>query len=134
MGWFNAFKTDHQNFNTKWIGEIDRKKGFFKLFRVTGKNSTSDLSVNGIYTTRINKPVLVIRYNIHFTAILGLFGILVTTFTLFSVVTKNMQIDSWVLWVILFSVGVAYSISIVRDLNKTDRAMEELFQKKINWD
>jgi hypothetical protein len=133
FGLFNAFKTDHANFNKAWIGEIRRQKKSFKLFRVTGKSSTSDLSVNGVYTTRFSKPLLVVHYKIHFTAIIGLFGILVTTYALLSLVGRKIVIDNWLLGIIIFSVGVIYSLSVVRDLNKTDNAMEQLLSKRINW-
>lgn len=135
FGPFNVFNTKHQNFYTKWIGEIDRRNKKFKLFRVTDRTHTSDVAVHGEYTVRINKPMIVVRYKVHFTAFLGLFGLLAFGYAVWYLLRlKGVILGELGLIAILLTVGMGYSISTIRDLNKCAQEIERVIYKIVKMD
>jgi len=130
FGPLNVFNTNHQDFYTKWIGEVDARQKRFKLFRVTSKKNTSDMSVNGEYQMRINKPMIVVKYKVHFTALLGLFGILTFSYAVWYLLrVKGIDLGTLGLLAILFSVGIIYSVSTMRDLRKCEQEIERVIYK-----
>jgi hypothetical protein len=132
FGPFNIYDSQWKQFSAKWIGQIFKEKKQFKLFRVTGSDVTSDLSVNGEYTNRGGKPIIVIKYKVHFTAVLGLAGLLVCIYALWFLLQKK-GVAEGVLWLLLPLViaGIIYSGFTIRDLNKNIAEIERLMQKPL---
>lgn len=130
FGLFNSFDTKHKAFTTPWIGQLYPAQKKFKLFRVTGREHTSDLSVNGEYTTRLSKPVVVIRHKVHFTALLGLSGLLVSIYVAWHLLRQKGVMDS-ILFLLagLLTAGIYYTIITLRDLNKNEAEIKRLIYK-----
>ena len=132
FGPLNVFNTEHKDFRTQWIGEIDNKKKKFKLFRVTDRTHTSDLAVHGELITRINKPMIQVKYKVHFTAFLGLFGLLVFGYAIwFLLREKGVPVNEIILIAFLLITGAIYSISTIRDLNKSEQLIQDTIYKII---
>jgi hypothetical protein len=126
FGPFNIFDTGNREFTTKWLGQLKPKQNTFKLFRVTGKGHTSEISVNGLYTHRLNKSLVIVKYKLHFTALFGLLGVLTFVFAMWYLLgTKGYVTSKIYLLAGLLCVGIFYALSVVRDLNKSERAISE---------
>ena len=94
---------------------------------VTGSNYTSYISVNGEYTIRVNKPLIIVKFNIHFTVLLGMFGLLVFTFVVWYLLKQKNIIDSELILLIgLILVDGLYVVMMVFDLNKTEKEIQKL--------
>lgn len=130
FGPLNVYNTKHQNLTKTWLGELHPKSGTFKVFRVTGNDNTSDMSVHGEYTTRLGKPLIRVKFKVHFTAFLGLFGVLTCLFALWYLLNKKgIMMGEWVLIVLLLMVGGYYSVVTMRDLSASEQAIESLIYK-----
>jgi hypothetical protein len=132
FGPFNIYGPQWKQFSAKWIGQIFKEKKQFKLFRLTGSDTTSDLSINGEYTNRGARPIIVIKHKLHFTAVLGLAGLLTCIYALWFLLLKKGVVEG-VLWLLLPLViaGVGYSGFTIRDLNKNIAEIERLMQKPV---
>jgi hypothetical protein len=125
FGPLNAYKNPFQKIRRTWLGEINTKKRTFKLFRVTGESHTSDLSVHGEYITHQSKPLVRVKFKVHFTAFLGLWGLLLCIYAIWYLVNKKgIVISEWLLLPLLLIVGGYYAYTTIRDLEASDRAIE----------
>ncbi|HEY0652013.1 MAG TPA: hypothetical protein VGD65_02755 [Chryseosolibacter sp.] len=135
FGPLNAIPKNTDRFQRPWVGEIDEKGERFKLFRVTGSDSTSDLSVHGRYVVRSGKPVIVVEHKIHFTAILGFAGIALATFGIFSLIkTKGIFVSILLQTVLCLFAVSGYAYAIYRDLRKNEKAIRFLLEKQLKQD
>lgn len=113
-----------------WIGEVDEKKQNFTLFRVTSPDHTSDFSVHGQYELRAGKALVKIKHKVFFTSILGLAGLLTCVFAIwFLLQKKGILTDTVYLLLALIIVGTAYSVSLIKDLNRNEAAIRELIER-----
>ena len=117
-------------FPRPWIGEIDTKKNSFKLFRVKGSESTSDLSAVGHYTIRGAKPVVVVKHKLHFTVIFGIVGLLIFTIAVFFLLQKKgIVVDASIQAVTLLLVILFYAYTIRKDLRQDEKELEQLLTR-----
>ena len=131
FGLFNFFSTAGHDFRKKWIGQISRENNRFKLFRVKGFSNTSDISVLGEYIVRLNKPMVRIRYKVHFTAFLGLLGVLIFIYALWFLLKEKGVWESQLLLILMLTaVGIIYAASTVRDLNRTEEDIRKTLSKR----
>ena len=75
FGLFNIYNSKHQDLDKECLGEIKYDPLKIKLFRVIGKENTSDFSVTAHLNQKNNKPILAYNIKIHFTFLFGFFGI-----------------------------------------------------------
>ena len=126
----NAYKNPYRKFEKKWLGEVRPKNRTFKLFRITDESHTSDLSVHGEYITHLSRPVMRVKFKVHFTAFLGLWGIMFCIFAIWYLVNeKGIIVSEWILTLLLLLVGGYYAFITIRDLDTSDRAIESTVYK-----
>ena len=121
----NAYKNPYQKFTKQWLGEVKPKSRTFKLFRITGEEHTSDLSLHGEYITHLSKPLIRVKFRVHFTAFFGLWGIMACVYAIWYLVNKKgILVSEWVLLLLLMLIGSYYVFITIRDLDASDRAIE----------
>jgi hypothetical protein len=122
FGLFNSFPKSFAMYQRPWIGEINEKKMSFKMFRTKGSENTSDLSVVGKYAIRGSRPVIVVKHKIHFTGVLGMFGLFVFVIAvLFLLQKKGIVLPLAVQVIVLTSVIVYYAYTILKDLRMMNK-------------
>jgi hypothetical protein len=130
FGIFNFFKKGFESYPRPWIGEINRMKQTFKLFRTKGTENTSDLSVVGHYTIRGGKPVVVVKHKLHFTIIFGALGLLVAVLGCFVLVKKKGIIVSPAIQAVVFAMVILYYIyTIAKDLRDDEKQIKETLSR-----
>lgn len=130
FGPMNFFDSELKSYSSGWIGEVYSKTQRFKLFRVTGPETTSDLAVQGKMVQRGSRNVLVVKHTAQPLTFVGPAGLLVCVYALWFLLRKKMEIH--VIWLILGLIITAatYCWFILRDLRKDINAITELLNRK----
>src|SRR5687768_12347279 len=75
FGPLNIMKRNFDRFPKPWVGEIDERGEYFKLFRTKGADHTSDLSVHGRFVVRSGEKIVEVKHKIHYMAAVGFAGL-----------------------------------------------------------
>ena len=130
FGMFNSFPKTFEKYPRPWIGEINRKKQSFKLFRTKGSDNTSDLSVVGNYAIRGTRPVVVVRHRIHFSAVFGMVGLLIFVIAVFFLLQKkDIIIPEAMQSVALLLVILYYAYTVMKDLRRDEQEIKKLLKR-----
>lgn len=128
---FHSYDLNYRDLTRIWLGEVKVNEHAFTLFRVTGKDKTSDIRIAGKYSTLHNRPMVRVKFSVHYSALLGLFGLLVTTYTLFHLLGKRGIIVHELISILgMLLVGGLYCYSMFRDLNRSQQLLEKMLSKK----
>jgi hypothetical protein len=132
FGILNSFPKTFERFPRPWIGAIDRQRQSFKLFRVKGSQSTSDLSVIGYYTIRGAKPVVVVKHKLHFTVVFGIVGLLIFVIAVFFLLQKKgIIIPAAIQAAALVIVILFYTYTILKDLRQDEKEIEKILTRAL---
>ena len=135
FGPLNAFKKSFEMYPRPWIGEINRKKQSFKLFRTKGTENTSDLSVVGQYTIRGAKSVVVVKHKLHHTVFVGAIGLLITVLGVSLIIQKKGIGAAPAIQAVLFLGVILYYIyTIGKDLRKDAEQIEKTLKRVLATD
>lgn len=75
FGPLNIMKKNFDRFPKPWVGEIDERGEYFKLFRTKGQGNTSDFSVRGRYIVRSGQPCIEVKHQLNYTNLIGFVGL-----------------------------------------------------------
>jgi hypothetical protein len=89
FGPFNAIPKNFDRFPKPWVGEINERGEYFKLFRTKGQENTSDLSVHGKYIVRSGQGMIHVQHKLHYMVLVGFAGLAIAVAQYFSFYLKK---------------------------------------------
>lgn len=132
FGPLNAMKKDFSRFPKPWVGEIDERGEYFKLFRTKGSDYTSDFSVYGKYAFRNGQTMVHVQHKLHYSALIGFAGLAVFVVAVFFLASKKgihvhpaIQVLATILTVTI------YGYSFYRDLRTDEKNIRQLIYAKL---
>ena len=132
FGPFNSMPKNFDRFPKPWVGEIDIRGEYFKLFRNKGQDNTSDLSVHGKYIVRSGQTFIEVKHKLHFTALIGFIGLAVFILAVFYLLGKKDVVVHPVLQVLVCLISLAvYGYTFYRDLREDERAIKEIIDRRL---
>ncbi len=130
FGAFNIYDSELKEIKKNWIGELNGLDGF-KLFRVTSSTMTSDIGVLGEFDDAKNE--LKVNFKVHWTAPLGLFGVITVVYVITMLFgKKGIELPIWFTILSMVVAGLSYGVWKVRDLRKSKQLFEKLMSSTKN--
>lgn len=131
FGPFNAMVKKFDKFRKPWVGEIEERGEYFKLFRTKGTEHTSDLSVHGKYKTSGGQAWLDVEHKIHYSAFLGFAGLALFVIAAFFLLSKKGIVVHPLLQVLTcIFVLLVYGYTFYRDLQADEKLIRGLIYAK----
>lgn len=131
FGPLNIMKRNFDRFPKPWVGEIDKRGEYFKLFRTKGQENTSDLSVHGKYVVRSGQPHIEVKHKLHYTSLTGFAGLGVFVFCVFFLMSKKGIVVHPALQVLTCLIVLAvYGYTFYRDLKADEKLIKVLINAR----
>ena len=131
FGPLNMMKKNFDRFPKPWVGEIDKRGEYFKLFRTNGQENTSDLSVHGKYIIRSGQPHVEVKRKLHYTSLTGFAGLGMFGFCVFFLLRKKEIVVHPALQVLTCLIVLAgYGYTFYRDLKADEKMIRQLIYAK----
>ena len=131
----NMYDSELKTVRKPWLGQVDRKKNQFKIWRVTGglNHYTSDFAVIGTVQPHKDGIKISVAYKVNPLTLLGLLGLLVFIYAIgFLLGTKGIVIHDLLLAFIMLIIGLSYGFWKIRDLNKSSDLLKKLIHVDYN--
>lgn len=127
FGPLNMMKKNFDQFPKPWVGEIDKRGEYFKLFRTKGQENTSDLSVHGKYIVSSGKTLIEVKHKLHYTSLIGFAGLGVFVFCVFFLLGKKEFVVHPALQALTYLVVLAmYGYTFYTDLKADEQLIRQL--------
>jgi hypothetical protein len=132
FGPFNAMPKNTDRFPKPWVGEVDERGEYFKLFRTKGSDNTSDLSVHGKYIVRSGQTMIAVQHKLHFTALIGFAGLALFVVAAFYLLSTKGIIVHPILQVVAGILALAvYGYTFCRDLRADEKTIRQLIYARL---
>jgi hypothetical protein len=135
FGAFNAIPKNFDRFPKPWVGEINERGEYFKLFRTKGQEDTSDLSVHGKYVVRSGQEMIHVEHKLHYTSLVGFAGLAIAVAAVFFLLSKKEIIVHPILQIAagLITLSV-YGYTFYRDLRADEKLIRQLLYARLELD
>lgn len=135
FGPFNAIPKNFDRFPKPWVGEINERGEYFKLFRTKGQEYTSDLSVHGQYVVRSGQAMIHVEHKLHYMSLVGFAGLAIAVAAVFFLLSKKNIIVHPILQILAGLVAFAiYGYTFYRDLCADEKLIRQLIYAKLVLD
>jgi hypothetical protein len=135
FGPFNVMRKTVNRFSKPWVGEIDERGEYFKLFRTKGADHTSDLSVHGKYIVRSGETMIAVQHKLHFTSLIGFAGLAVCVLGIFSFLSLKGIVVHPALQALICMIALAiYGYTFYRDLRADEKTIRQLIYAKLEFE
>jgi hypothetical protein len=132
FGPMNAIPKNTARYPKPWVGEIDERGEWFKLFRQKKSDNTSDLSVNGKYIVRSGQPIVEVKHKLALMGVVGFAGLALFVFAAFYLLSKKGIVVHPVLQILVCVLALAiYGYTFYRDLREDEKQIRLLIYEKL---
>jgi hypothetical protein len=132
FGPFNAIPKNFDRFPKPWVGEINERGEYFKLFRTKGQEYTSDLSVHGKYVVLSGQEMIHIEHKLHYMSLVGFSGLAIAIVAVFFLLSKKDIIVHPILQILAGMIAFSvYGYTFYRDLLADEKLIRQLLYAKL---